>query len=218
MNASPTDELIHRLGARGAPVRPLAAPWLRGLLWGTGALAYLVVVDWVWMRTTTITLTLDRRFLIEQAAALLTGLTAACAAFTTVVPGRSRRLAWWSLAPLALWLLSVGRQCVQDWSASGVPALLPHWGCFAATVAVGLVPALVIVLMLRRGAPLTPTLTTALAGVAAAGLANFGVRFVHAMDVSFVVLTWHLAAVFALCLLVTRFGDHVFSWRKIPSS
>jgi hypothetical protein len=188
------------------------------MLWCAGALAYLAVVDGLWSRATPIALSVDARFLLEQGAALLTGLTAAAAAFTTVVPGRSRRLAYLPLAPLAVWLASVGQQCVRDWSAFGMPPILPHWGCFLATVVVGIVPAVAIVMMLRRGAPLTPPLTTALAAVAVAGLANVGVRFVHSLDVSFVVLTWHLAAVFTLAIVLARFGDDVFNWRTISST
>ena len=113
-----------------------------------------------------------------------------------------------------MWLGHVGQACVQDWSnSSHIPAILPHWGCFAVTVLAGIIPAMVIVVMLRRGAPLAPRLTTALAALATAGIANFGIRFVHASDPSFVVLAWHVMAVFALSAAATSAGNHVFSWR-----
>ena len=177
-----------------------------------GALAYVAVIDWLWP-TTSIT-TANPRFVWEQAAALATGLTAAVAAFATVVPGRSRRLALLPLVPLTVWLFSVGQQCAQDWSAyRGLPLIVAHWVCFPVTVLMGAIPSVAIVVMLRRGAPLTPRLTTALAALAVAGLANFGVRFVHSADASFVVLVWHLMAVFGLSLVLTRLGTHVFRWR-----
>jgi hypothetical protein len=219
MNASRTDDLIHRLTADASRVRPLGRPWTRALLWCAGALVSVVLVDWAWSRGTPLALSIDSRFVWEQGAALLTGLTAAAAAFATVVPGRSRRLVWLPLAPLAAWLVSVGQQCVHDWSArSGLPPILAHWGCFPATILFGVIPAVAIVLMLRRGAPLAPRVTTALAAVAVAGIANLGVRFVHALDASFIVLAWHIVAVFALSSIVARLGDHVFSWQRIRVS
>jgi hypothetical protein len=212
MNPSRTDDLIHRLAVNASPIRPLGRPWTRAVLWCVGALASLAVVDWLWPETSVTTS--NPRFIWEQAAALTTGVTAAAAAFATVVPGRSRRLAFLPLVPLIVWLVSVGQQCAQDWSASrSLPPLLGHWACFPLTVFMGVIPSVAIVLMLRRGAPLTPRLTTALAALAVAGLANFGVRFVHASDASFVVLTWHLIAVFGLSLMLAPLGDHVFRWR-----
>jgi hypothetical protein len=216
MNASRTDDLIHRLTANASPVRPLGRPWTRAMLWCAGALVSVGVMDWAWSRGTPLALSIDSRFVWEQGAALLTALTAAAAAFTSVVPGRSRRLAWLPLAPLAAWLTSVGRQCMQDWSApGGLPPILGHWGCFPATILFGVIPAVAIVLMLRRGAPVAPRVTTAFAAVAVAGMANFGVRFVHAPDASFIVLAWHILAVFVLSSIVARLGDHVFSWQRI---
>ena len=213
MNTSQTDDLIHRLAVNATAIRPLGRPWTRALLWSVGALAYVAVVDWLWPETSITTA--NPRFMWEQAAALTTGLTAAAVAFATVVPGRSRRVAFLPLLPLAIWFVSVGQQCAQDWSASrSLPPILGHWACFPLTVLMGVIPSVAIVVMLRRGAPLTPRLTTALGALAVAGLANFGVRFVHAADASFVVLTWHLIAVFGLSLLLARLGDHVFRWRK----
>jgi hypothetical protein len=219
MNAARTDDLIRRLTENAAPQRPLGRPWTRAVVWCAGALLSVALVDFVWSRDAPVALSTDSRFVWEQVSALLTALTAAAAAFATVVPGSSRRLVWLPLVPLAAWLVSVGQRCAQDLSApSGVPPILGHWGCFPVTVLVGVVPAVAIVLMLRRGAPLAPRLTTALAAVAVAGIANFGVRFVHALDASFIVLTWHVLAVFVLSGIVARLGDHVFSWQRIRSS
>jgi hypothetical protein len=217
MNATGTDDLIRRLTANASPRRPLGRPWTRAVLWYAGALVSVALFDLAWSRGTPIALSTDSRFVWEQGAALLSGLTAAAAAFATVVPGTSRRLVWLPLAPLAAWLMSVGQRCARDLS-SRLPPILAHWGCFPVTILIGVVPAVAIVLMLRRGAPLAPRLTTALAAVAVAGIANCGVRFVHTLDASFVVLTWHIVAVFVLSSIVARFGDHVFSWQRIRSS
>jgi hypothetical protein len=218
MNVSRTDDLIHHLTVSASPQRPLGRPWTRAVLWCAGGLLSVALFDFVWSRETPIALSTDPRFVWEQVAAFLTALTAAAAAFATVVPGTSRRLVWLPLASIAAWLLSVGQRCARDLSASSdLAPIISHWGCFPITILIGIVPAVAIVLMLRRGAPLAPRLTMALAALAVAGLANFGIRFVHVLDASFVVLTWHILAVFVLTSIVARLGDHVFSWQTIRS-
>jgi hypothetical protein len=212
--ARDTGDLIRRLAAAGTPVRPLARPWMRTAIWFAVSLPYLWLLYLVWPHGESGAL-IDRRFIIEQAAALATGLTAAAAAFATIVPGASRRIVLAPIVPLALWMGNLERLCARDWWASGqLPAMLIHWACFPATIVAGIVPAVAIVVMLRHGAPMTPRLTTALGALAVAGLANFGIHFVHPFDASFVVLAWHVVAVFALSAALAAFGDRVFSWRK----
>jgi hypothetical protein len=158
----------------------------------------------------------DQRFAIEQIAALATALTAGVAAFSLTIPGRSRMIALLPFAPLAVWMATVGQACANEWSVgSPIMPILPHWGCFAATVIIGAVPAILMVAMLRRGAPLLPRLTTLLAALAVAGLANVCIRFLHSSDTSFVVLTWHVAAVMALAGALASRGQHAFSWRHV---
>jgi hypothetical protein len=209
-----TAELIHRLTTDSSAVPPLARPWTRAATWCAWSLSYLVLFDLVWPHPA-FGIQPDRRFIVEQAAALATGLAAAVAAFATVVPGHSRALVLVPVLPLGVWVGSIGQRCAGDWATSaGAPAILMHWACFPLTVLAGALPAMAIVVMLRRGAPLTPRLTTAVAGIAVAGLSNFGIRFVHPFDASFVVLAWHVIAVFGLSAAAAVFAPHIFSWRK----
>jgi hypothetical protein len=160
---------------------------------------------------------IDRRLVLEQMAALATGVTAGAAAFATTVPGYRRWIVLLPLVPLAVWLGDLGQWCVQDGFVSGSSqwSFLAHWGCLPATMLVGAFPAAMMVLMLRRGAPLTPRLTTVLGAASAAGLGNFGVRFVHAADASVVVFAWHFSAIFVLCVLSAVVGGSLFSWRQL---
>lgn len=212
---SSTDDLIRALAADTKQVRPLASPWLRVALWLGVSFPYLSVLYFLWPRPAAVA-TLDRRFAIEQIAALATALTAGLGAFSLIVPGRSRALALLPIAPLAVWILTVGQGCAHELSV-GVPLapVLPHWGCFVATIVTGAVPAMLIVVMLRRGAPLVPRLTTLLGALAVAGLANFCMRFVHAFDSSFVVLTWHVGAVMAVAAALASSGRYAFNWRTV---
>jgi hypothetical protein len=150
----------------------------------------------------------DARFVIEQAATLATAFTAALAAFCSLIPGFDRRILLLPLASLAVWIASVGQGCVQDWLRLGADGLIirPDWDCLPSAAVIGIVPAAVLVVMLRKGAPLRPRLTLALAALAVASVANFGMQFAHFRDASIMVLAWHLgaAAVFACdgdCLL-----------------
>src|SRR6266540_2811079 len=62
----------------------------------------------------------------------------------------------------------------------------------------GAVLALYIAMMLRRGAPLTPGVTTALGTLAVTGLANVGACFSHPHPSAAVVLVWHGLTIAAL--------------------
>jgi hypothetical protein len=72
--------------------------------------------------------------------------------------------------------------------------------------------------MLRRGAPLTPKITTALGGLAAAGLGNFGLRLFHPQDSSLMVLVWQMGSVLLLTLLCGMAGRLLLRWRLMNSN
>jgi hypothetical protein len=101
----------------------------------------------------------DRGFLTALGAALATGILAAIASFLASLPDRSR---WWLLLPLpalALWMTTLGHQCLTDWVA---PA--PDGGvmpgatakCFFTLLATGVPLQLGLLVMLRYAAPLKP--------------------------------------------------------------
>ena len=159
----------------------------------------------------------DARFLVEQIAALLTGITAAAAALATTIPGFDRRIVLFPLLPLAVCLTSLGQGCLENWIELGPGglSLQPDWICFPAIALVGAAPAIVMAVMLRRGAPLSPQLSAALGGLAAAGLGNFGVRFFHPQDASLMVLVWQFGAVVMLSAIAALLGRYLLSWRSL---
>jgi hypothetical protein len=215
-----TDKFIKFLAADLQPVRPLRPPWARAVLWLGVALPYVAAV--VWSKLTMVDASqaaADARFMIEQAATLATALTAAIAAFRSDIPGFDRRILLLPLAPLGLWLVSVGHGCVQDWLQFGADGLTirPDWDCLPMATIIGLVPAAAIVAMLRKGAPLYPRLTLTLAALAVASVANFGLQFAHVRDASIMVLTWHLGAAAVLSALGGWLGRLVLGWRPARS-
>src|SRR5262245_1929413 len=216
-----TDALIRRLAETGVPVRRLPAPWIRTMAWLAIGVPYLaLVVIAASPRSDLLQKLSEWRFVIEQAAALATGIAAAVAAFATVVPGFSRKLLLLPLLTLAVWLATLGQGCIQSWIRLGPDglSLQPDWFCFLAIVLVGAVPAITIAAMVRRGAPLTPHLTAALGGLAAAGIGNFGLRFFHPQDASLMVLVWQFGTVVLLSAIAGSTGRYVLSWRAVIGS
>jgi len=210
-----TDELIRCLAADLKPVRPLRPPWVRAILWLTIAMPYVAVV--VWTKLVMVDPTqaaADIRFVVEQAATLATAFTAAIAAFRTAVPGFDRKILLLPLATLGLWLASVGHGCIQDWVRLGAEglAIRPDWDCLPMAAIIGIVPAAAFIVMLQKGAPLNPRLTLALAALAVASIANFGLQFAHIRDASIMVLIWHLGAVAVLSALGGWLGVRILGW------
>ena len=162
----------------------------------------------------------DLRFVVEQLAALLTGIAAAAAAFASTIPGYRRKVLVLPLLPLAVWVGSSGQGCTEAWTRLGPEGLMlqPDWLCFPAIALVGAIPAIAMAVMLRRGAPLMPHVTTALGGLSAAGVGNFGLRLFHAQDASLMVLVWQVGTVFTLTAMAAWAGHYLLDWRTIVGS
>jgi len=72
--------------------------------------------------------------------------------------------------------------------------------------------------MLRRGAPLTPHVTAALGGLAAAGLGSFGLRLTESQDTGVMVLIWQVGSVFVLSAVVGSAGRRLLKWCSISGA
>jgi len=213
-----TSRLIHQLADGTRPVRRLPAPWRRVEIWLAISLPYVALVvaaHSMGMPVDLAKLLSERQFVVEELATLLTAVAAATAAFCSVVPGYDRRVLLLPLPPLAVWLLSLGAGCVNDWVRRGAGGLELHadWSCLPPAAFIGIVPMLVLVVMLRRGAPLYPRATLALAALAVAALGNLGLRVYHVGDASIVVLVWHFGAVVVLSLVAGWIGRRLLTWK-----
>jgi hypothetical protein len=216
-----TDDLIVRLAAGAEPVRPLARPWLRAILWlALGLPPVLLIVWWHGLEGKAGMAAADPRMVVEGVAILATAVSAAIAAFASAVPGVSRRWLWVPLVPLAVWLATVGQGCVDDYRAMGAAAfaLRPDTDCLIPTILAGIVPTAAMLIMLRRGAPLVPRQTLMLAGLAVAALVNIGMILFHVGDVSFMVLVWHIGVVLVFAGLAGWAGPRVLTWRPAATA
>ena len=219
--AMDTDRLIERLAGKADPVRRLAVPWIRTAMWFAIAAPYVaLVVVMMTPRGDLFAKLSDFRYLLEQAAALSTGIAAATAAFTSIVPGYDRRIVLLPLVPLSVWLASLAEGCIQTWMRAGAGgiSLTSDFVCIPAIALVGAVPALAMAVMLRKGAPLRPHISAALGGLAAAGLGNFGLRLFHHQDASLMVLVWQMGTVFMLTMLSGSAGRLFLNWRPLVAN
>jgi hypothetical protein len=217
-----TDALIQMLVEDVVPVRPLAGPWRRAVVWLTISLAsVLLVVVFMSPNPARIANIRALRFWLEQAAALTTGIAAAAAALTSVVPGHSRRAWLLPVGPVAVWVGTLAWGCVRDWAQRGSAGLVIHsdWPCVAAMMLSAMLPATAIAIMLRRGAPLTPRATAAFAGLAVAGFSSVTACLSRPSPhgTTATVLVWHFGTALALVSVAAWAGRYLREWYLAPS-
>jgi len=213
-----TNGLIRRLTEKVEPVRPLRHPWYRTATWLTLAVPYIAMAVFVMTPRHDLTAKMgDVRYVIEQLAALGAGIGAAAAAFASTIPGYNRKFLILPMLALTVWLVTLGHGCIQDWIHRGSDGLVirPDWMCLPAIAFIGALPAIAISLMLRRGAPLTPYLTSGLGGLASAGWGSFGLRLTESQDASVMVLVWQVGSVVVLSALAASMGRYILNWQSI---
>lgn len=214
-----TDDLIQRLAQNVVPARQLPAPMARATLWLVVSLPYIVItVVGYQLAGFEVFLSPDARYLVQQLATLATAVTAGIAAFCSVVPGRDLRIAFLPLLPLSVWLGSLAGEWTGTWLQTGVAGLglRVGWACLPASVLLGLAPGVVILDMLRRGAPIYPRTTVMLATLASAALGNLGLRLFNAGEVAAMAFVWHLVVIVIVSCLAWRFGPRILPWPLMP--
>jgi len=191
MNRS-TEDLISVLASDAKPVRRLAPPWRRAILWlamlvGLSALAVL--------RFSNVVQVIARNDSLGAAAAwggsLATGVAAVFAAAYLSMPDRPRRWALLPLPFLALWLGASGAGCLGLPSASQGDS--DH--CFIFVVISGVAFSAFLFWRLRRARPLDGRLVAMMAALGAAGLSAALLQFFHPFVITWVDFGAHLAAV-----------------------
>ena len=205
-----TDDLIERLSRDVTVAEPLPAPGMRTAVWLVWALSYLVVVAMMMFAVMSSAGVMPTAlYLVQQSAALVTGIMAARAAFASVIPGANNRVWMMPAIGAGVWSLSLLGAGVLDLQAAGTLGVTSQsdWPCVASMTVGGLVVGAPLVWMLRRGAPLTPGLTAFLAALAALSFTNIEACLTRPHAFALTVLVWHggtVAAVAALCALTSR--------------
>jgi len=192
-----TDDLIQTLVADAGPVRPLRTPAVRTLAWAGVAAASLGAGLVVFgLRPDLDEVSRQSRFLWISALAAATAGLSAHRSLVMAIPAAER----WPM----LRLIAVGS--VAAWTATlawtagatDVASIGPdrHWpACVSRIAGMALLPALTLVAMIRRAAPLQRVWTSACALTGAAAAGALAIQAICPIDDAAHALRGHLAPV-----------------------
>lgn len=201
-----TEDLVEAMVAGLKPVKRLRPPLVRASLWlGLSVVVIAAVVALFGLRHD-LAERLARPWEVAQiAAAAVTGVLAAVAAFHLALPDRK---ASWALLPLpgfAVWVASLGWGCVADFVRLGPDGLTlgTSWGCLGFILGMSVPLGGAMLFALRHAAPIRPVPTAAIGILSVAMLASVGLSLTHHLDAAVMVLVWHVGAVLVTVALGT---------------
>lgn len=208
----PNDRLIAALATDLPPVRRLWPPLVRAggflavVLAIAALLAWLVPLEPIARR-----LLGAPDLMLAAIGSAATAVLATMAAFAISLPDRSRA---WALLPLpaaALWIGASGLGCLRTVlaPASHVPEAGETIACLRFILGMSLPLSALLIVMLRRAAPLRPRLTAMMGGLAVASAAASLLWFVHPFDASATDLAVHVVAVGIVIGLNEAFGGRL---------
>jgi hypothetical protein len=209
-----TPDLINSLAANATPVRHLRPPLARAAFWlliATAVLVLLAVSQGI--RADFPERLRDPIFAIGMAATLVTGMLATISAFMISLPDRSR---FWPLLPIpavAVWLSSIGYQCLTNWISLGPGGIAvgETARCFATLALTSLPLSLVLGMMLRHAAPLRPVPTALTGSLAVAAITAAALSLFHEIDATAMILLWNLGTAALFVGLAALFGARLLS-------
>jgi hypothetical protein len=214
-----TEDLIADLASRATPVRPLASPGARALGWLGIAIAFGAAGLTVFgPRSGLDTLVTQPGFLWTAILAFATCAFAVKAALVLAIPGaeRSAVLRAAAVAIAGLWAVTLATDIVRAGHGS---AGVSHWYiCFIRVIAIGLVPAVAVMVMLRRAAALRPAWTGALALAAAAAAGALAIQLICPLNDAAHALVGHFGAVVAASAFGALIGGPLLDTQRLGRS
>lgn len=210
------NRLIDQLATQAMPVKRIASPMRRTLLWL--AMTSAIIFAFVAMhglRPGWLQELMVPGAAIEWISSVLTGALAAYALFQISVPGRSRAWIWLPLPFAVLWLAGIGMGCMHDVAHMGSAAFAFDGGSFecARAIAFASVPlGLLLLLMVRHAGVVCPSRAAMLAALSAAALSSAGVSLFHKGETALMSLLWHVGAVVVLSMLSWLCARQMFAW------
>lgn len=210
-----TTHLIETLVADTKPVRRLQSPVARALRWLLfAALMLALVAVGHGVRPDLMQKLGQPVFIISVAAALMTGVLAATAAFIASIPGRSWQ---WLLLPapaLAVWIFTIGYGCITDWVSIGPGgmSLGETARCFATLAVISIPLSLAMLIMLQYVAQLSPAPIAMVGSLAVAAITAAALSLFHPLDATVMVLIWSVGVAALLLVLSRLYGQWLFEW------
>lgn len=186
---------IATLARDATPVRPLASPAVRLARWVVAALgASALVVGVLGLRADVVGRASDPAFAMQAGVLAALTLAAAGNALRLAIPGAARvgSARATTLTLTLAWLAVVLWPAVEDglaWPTGW--ADVAHVTCAARIAAVGMLPGIVLLFMVRAAAPLDLRWAAASLALAGAGLGALGTQFICMDDATVHVLAWH---------------------------
>lgn len=190
-----TDEEVARLVTDLRPVRRLASPGKRAALFAI--FAALVVGGGVGLagtRADLLSKLSEPAFVVDTALVASLFGCSAVAALQSAIPGERSAAARATVVVLAAWLFSMAVTCRLEPQQA---ALALGVRCLERIVVLSLPPALVLIAMLRRAAPLRAGISGLLALLASSSAAVLGTRALCSKDDGLHLLLWHFGPVMA---------------------
>lgn len=183
------------LAAKAEPVRRIRPPILRAAMW-IGFATVIVTMLGIshGLRPDLVQRFHDPIFAIRVAAALLTGMLAAIAAFLISLPDRSARCILLPLPGLVIWLSTISYGCLMDWVKLGPDdaSVQRAMDCAATLVLVSVPLSLAMCLMMRSVKFLRSTETILCGALGVTGVTATALSLFHEIDATILILLWNL--------------------------
>ena len=212
-----TEDLIRRLGDDLGPVRRLASPWKRAVAWLVCAAAYVSAVGVIaWARGRS--LPGAGADVVQQGALIATAVSSSVAAFASVVPASDRRVLRIPLVAGILVMAALVWDCYADVRMLGTLGVgrETDWPCVISISVGGTLLWALGVAMLHQGAPMTPRVSSLLAGVAAFSVANIEACLSRSHAFAITMVLWHGMTTALLVATFAQLGRLLLTWKKLP--
>lgn len=211
-----TETLIHELATQPQPVRRLRTPWVRAGLWLGLALLCVGSALAFYGDYSAIHFGGDARWWLHTILFAALTVSAGASACHAAVPGRasSKLMQWLPVGLLVGWMIILG--CESCWR-HGLTLGFANFGwrglgCARTMTSLSVIPAIILLLMIRRAAPVQTGWGGMLAIVAAVGAAGLGLQLLCHAGNPMHFLVWHMSPILALGLLGIILGRAVLRW------
>jgi hypothetical protein len=198
-------DVVDTLVSCAPPVRRLQPPLQRALLWLAlaGVVLMLLSIEHG-VRADLAERLRQPSFAVGIAAAVVTGILSAIAAFMISIPDRSQ---WWVLVPapsLLIWISTVSYECFTDRIVIGPDGMgaAETLRCFASLVLTSAPLGITLVIMLRYAALVRSGTVAMMGGLAVAVITSTALAIFHDLDSTVTILVWNLG----MAALITALG------------
>lgn len=176
------DSLIEGLSGDLQCCKPLSCPFKRIAPWAILSAAYMAfIVFFIGIRDDLIDKSQDVLFLFEISLASVISITAAIASSFMCSPDMCERkwIPTVSITSAAIFLLWT----IVRYSVEGIAYEDIHWDhCLEGGALIGILPAIALVLLIKKGKTTAPVMMVAMNTLAVSGLAYIAMRFACAVD------------------------------------